>query len=426
MIETASTRSESPHRRHGPHPARHKSSAVAPARPRHCEFDALRATAIILVVTLHAGLAYTQLDIPRLLWGVREPSTHLGFDLFSWWSMGVSVPLFFMIGGFFAAEIYESRGPSGFVKTRVRRIVVPFLVSSATILPLCFFAWAYGWIVTGRCDFSEIRRMRFADVAIEPDLYGPAHLWFLEYLIVMLAAFFVVRHFWRGRGIPAKDGDWIFAPWMPFALAVPTTLLLAIGRGRYGIDVTFDRHNSFVPDPLRLIHYGSFFAFGVGVHRSRATLKRLTGWGHWCLLAVVPIYACRAALLRLDLVKPLDAPGAFALCLLGGLFAWLTVFGVLGLYHRLFHQPSRVVRYVAESSYWIYLIHMPIVGVVQADLFGLRWPTFAKFAVTWVITFAIGIATYEVLVRRRSKPSLTKSDSRIEAGVTSQLALETA
>ena len=158
-------------------------------RPRHPEFDALRGLAILLVVTLHVALAYTRLDIPRLLWGVRDPSTHLGFDLFCWWSMGVSVPLFFAIGGFFASEAEGARGPVEFLKGRARRVVVPLLAVSPVLLPLCFFAWSGGWLASNRCTPHEFWRMRFDDPAIMSDLYGPAHLWFLEYLVPMLGAF---------------------------------------------------------------------------------------------------------------------------------------------------------------------------------------------------------------------------------------------
>ncbi len=65
------------------------------------------------------GARLHEAHVPGLLWAVRDPSPHLGFDLFSWWAMGVSVPLFFTIGGFFAARIHESRGLAGFVANRV-------------------------------------------------------------------------------------------------------------------------------------------------------------------------------------------------------------------------------------------------------------------------------------------------------------------
>ncbi len=404
-------------------------------RPRLAEFDALRGTAILLVVTLHAGLAYTKLDIPRLLWGVRDPSPHLGFDYFSWWAMGVSVPLFFAISGFFAAEVEGSRGPVEFLKGRIRRVVVPLLAVAPVLLPLCFFAWSIGWLATGRATPHEWWRMRFDDPAIMDDLYGPAHLWFLEYLIPMLAAFGWLRkdaadrmarkakirddlavrkaklrgH--RRKKVRAdrpsrsldddpEGGRWLLAWWAPFALAVPTMLLLVVGRVVSGIDLALDRHNSFFLNPLRLVHYSTFFAFGVGLHRARGRLGILAGRGGWYLLAMLPTFAVRAWLLPRDWSGPHGVPEAFAQEFSGALTTWLALFGLLGVYRRYFHRPSATVRYLAEASFWIYLAHLPVVGLIQMDLLDVPWPTAAKFAVTLGLTLGLGLASYEVLVRR--------------------------
>ena len=411
--------------------------AASPSRvrPRHAEFDALRGTAILLVVTLHAALAYTRLDIPRLLWGVRDPSPHLGFDVFCWWAMGVSVPLFFAISGFFAGEVEGVRGPVAFLKSRLRRVVVPMLAVSPVLLPLCFFAWSIGWLASSRATPHEWWRMRFDDPAIQDDLYGPAHLWFLEYLVPMLGAF----GWWRkdqldrearkakiradltvrerkiqsGRGVRKRkiradrepgraastDGGRLLAWWAPLALVVPTALLLALSRGVSGVDAALDRHNSFILGPVRLLYYGTFFAFGVALHRVRGRLDVLEGRGWWYLLASVPAFAVRVALLPLDWSKPLEGPWVLALALSGALTTWLTLFGLLGVYRRHFHRRSSTIRYLADASFWIYLAHLPIVGLIQMDLLHGPLPTVAKFAVVWALTLALGLASYAVFVR---------------------------
>jgi len=372
------------------------------AGPRYPEFDALRATAILLVVTLHSALAYTHHDIPRLLWGVREPSPHTAIDLFCWWAMGVSVPLFFAISGFFAAAVESARGPSAFLAGRVRRVVLPAMASAPVVLPLCFFAWSLGWLATNRCTTTEFRRMRFLDPAIMHELYGPAHLWFLEYLILMLAAFWAVRALDDPgrRRRRTRPGRRLLAWWSPLALAIPSGLLLFVAREASGIDSALDRHNSFLPDPIRLAYYATFFGFGVGAFRDRSRLDALAGRAWWYLAASVPAFVVRAALLPRDWSGPLAEPRAMAMAAAGGLFAWLTLFGLLGLYRRHLARPSPAARYLAGASFWVYLVHLPIVGLIQADLIGVPWPTAAKFALTWALTMTLGLASYHVLARR--------------------------
>jgi len=391
-------------------------------RPRLFEFDALRATAILLVVSLHAALAYPRLDIPRLLWGVREPSSHLGFDWFAWWAMGVSVPLFFAISGFFAAEAERSRGPVGLLRSRARRVVLPMLAAGPILLPLCFFAWAGGWLATGRCTLHEVRRMRFLDPAIEPDLYGPAHLWFLVYLVPMLGAFGWLRKarsdrraagvrdrgLWRKRvrvdraweGAGPGGWRWLLAPWAPLAMAVPTMVLMRFGREFAGVDLALDRHNTFLPSPFRLAHYAAFFACGIGLSRVRDGLGTLAARGWWYLAASVPVFAARAWLLPRDWSGGLGQGGALALAASGALFSWLTVFGLIGVYRRHLARPSRPFRYLAEASFWLYLAHLPVVGLLQVALLQAPVPTALKFAATLATTLALGLASYHVLVRR--------------------------
>jgi len=367
--------------------------------PRSAEFDALRATAIVLVVTLHSALAYTRFDIPRLLWGVREPSGHVGLDLFCWWAMGVSVPLFFAISGFFAAAVEGARGPSAFLRGRVRRVVVPALAAAPILLPLCFFAWSLGWLATYRCTGTEFHRMRFLAPEIMGELYGPAHLWFLEYLIPMLGAFWAVRALDESRRPPRPRGR-LLGWWSPLALAVPTALLLVVSREISGIDAALDRHNSFFPGPVRLLYYSAFFAFGVGVHRDRGRLDAPAARGWWYLAASIPVFAIRAWLLPLDWSEPLAEPWSLALAASGGLFTWLTLFGLIGVYRRHLARPSAAARYLAESSFWLYLVHLPIVGLVQVDLLRAPIPAAAKFAIVWALTVGLGLASYHVLVRR--------------------------
>src|SRR5205807_1189020 len=76
------------------------------------------------------------------------------------------------------------------------------------------------------------------------------------------------------------------------------------------------------------------------------------------------------------------------------------VFGLIGVYRRHLARRSRPIRYLAEASFWLYLAHMPVVGLVQAALIPFPMPTALKFALTLATTLSLGLASYQVLVRR--------------------------
>ncbi len=355
---------------------------------------------MLMVVLIHSALAYTRVGLPGLLWGVRQPSGRGELDVFVWCSMGVSMPLFFALSGFLAAQVEASRGPRAFLAGRVRRIVVPMAVLGPTILVLCFFAWALGWLATGLCGYNEIRRMVFLHPAIERELYGPAHLWFLEYLVPMLAAFGLVRLVRPSRRAPDGRPGPTLAWWAPIILAVPTAALLAMARARGLGDLPLNRHNSFAIDPVRLAYYAAFFGFGVALFRARGSLDALGRRGWWYLLAAAPMALARVGLLPIAWSGRGGDWAVPALIASTSLGAWLGLFGLLGVARRHLARPSKAAGYVAEASFWVYLAHLPIVGLVQADLAPLAWPAEAKFAATALLTLGLTLGSYGVLARR--------------------------
>jgi peptidoglycan/LPS O-acetylase OafA/YrhL len=160
-----------------------------------------------------------------------------------------------------------------------------------------------------------------------------------------------------------------------------------------------DRSNSFSPEFYRLLHNSIFFVAGVMLHQLRDDLGRLVHWGWRYLILSVPVFLWRAFLLQHDLIRPLTWPGDFALALAGAIFAWLITFGMLGLALAVFRQPRPALRYLADSSYWVYLCHLPLVGLLQLDLLPLAMPASFKFAAVLSVTMALCLASYQVMVR---------------------------
>jgi peptidoglycan/LPS O-acetylase OafA/YrhL len=355
---------------------------------------------MLLVVVAHAALAYVELRIPRLLWAVRDPARSWVFDALFWASVSVAMPAFFCLSGLFAAKIIAERGPGGFARDRARRIGMPFLAALVTVLPLSLVAWSAGWLRSGRCTWPQLRNMRFLDPVIRSELIGPAHLWYLEYLIVLLALFGLARR-WRRRGSGLEvGGGWLLHPLAPLAAAVPTALILWAGHARLGVDGVADLRNSFLPAPFRWAHHAWFFLVGTWLHGHRDRLDRLARQWWWRLGLCVPVFVVRFGLLQRDLQTPLQGAESGALAAAGALFGWLALFGSIGLFQRLLNRPRPAVRYVADASYWIYLVHFPIVGLLQVDLARSPLPGGLKFAIVLATTLALGFASYQTLVRR--------------------------
>ena len=48
------------------------------------------------------------------------------------------------------------------------------------------------------------------------------------------------------------------------------------------------------------------------------------------------------------------------------LMMWTWIFAVMGFFIRHRRQPSPAWRYVSDSSYWLYLVHLPLILCLQA------------------------------------------------------------
>jgi membrane-bound acyltransferase YfiQ involved in biofilm formation len=42
------------------------------------------------------------------------------------------------------------------------------------------------------------------------------------------------------------------------------------------------------------------------------------------------------------------------------LVPWLLIFGLTGLFIRYLNRPIPLIRYISDASYWIYLVHPPV------------------------------------------------------------------
>ena len=106
--------------------------------PRRYDLDALRATAMLLGIVLHAGLSFTPFP-----WAVQD-ERQSGFFWFLFASIhGFRMPVFFVLSGFFTAMLWRRRGLKSLLSHRFRRVLLPFLLGLVTIVP------AVNWISGG-------------------------------------------------------------------------------------------------------------------------------------------------------------------------------------------------------------------------------------------------------------------------------------
>ena len=46
-------------------------------------------------------------------------------------------------------------------------------------------------------------------------------------------------------------------------------------------------------------------------------------------------------------------------------YSWLMIFGFIGFFKMICSKPQKWIRFISNSSYWLYLVHMPLVDLLQ-------------------------------------------------------------
>lgn len=367
--------------------------------------DATRAFALLLGVVFHACLSFMPVFIG---WAVQDVSTSPLVPMFMTVSHAFRMETFFLLAGFLGHLTLHRKGSGDFVRSRLIRVLVPFVVGWFLLRPLLISGWIMGNAsLRGDVDIWAGLLGGIQSLSTLPaGMFTGTHLWFLYYLAMITALTLTVRRLLAATGSLGDavrrfaDGvvAWLAAsPFSLMILAIPTAGVLWF-MNSWGMD-TPDK--SLRPHLPALAIYGGFFVLGWMLSRQRELITPFARLApvRW-ILAGIGI----AAILLLGRIESDPAhrhyvAAHFAYALGYALTMWSLVFLTIGVFGKLCQRPNAIVRYVADSSYWMYLIHLPIVVWLQVAVAELPLNWSLKLAIVSTATIAISLFTYEAFVR---------------------------
>jgi peptidoglycan/LPS O-acetylase OafA/YrhL len=367
--------------------------------------DATRAFALVLGVVFHASLSFMPIFIG---WAVQDVSTSPLVAMFMTASHSFRMETFFLLAGFFSHLTFHRKGAGEFARSRVLRIVVPFVVGWFILHPLLVSGWIMGSAsLHGSVDVRAGLRGGLQSLSTLPaGIFTGSHLWFLYYLGLITSMVLGARGLLKATGswhiklVQAADAvvAWLACSRVSVVLlAIPTAATLWFMRS-WGMDTP---DGSLLPHLPALAIYGGFFSLGWMLNRRREWISqfaRLTP-ERW-IQATLAI----AAVLLLDPIQrdpghPHYDVAHVVYALSYALAMWSLVFIFICIFATLCSRPNDFIRYVADSSYWMYLIHLPVVIWLQVAVAELPPHWSLKLAFISTVTIAISLLTYDVLVR---------------------------
>jgi peptidoglycan/LPS O-acetylase OafA/YrhL len=378
---------------------------IRPDRLRLHGLDTLRGIAALLVVLLHAGVPYMTRPLSHLVWPAIDGCPCPVIDAIVWCIECFIMPLFFVLAGFLSAGLLALNGPRAFLEHRTKRLLWPQIAATITILPFCFYLWAWGWVADG---LFAPRGFFIVGVPSElkAEMWGTAHLWFLEYLYIYCVVLWgatLLRD--RMPNFEMASGQWqdrlrgridrmMLSPLKPLLPAIPCALILYRDPR-----IVLGFYQTFLPVASKLLYYAIYYFTGVSIHRHHRSLFLQARYGKRFLAAAAALFALVLPAIHQYQTAGLTGFSRAYLAVMLALFAWLATYGLLGSFLLARRGYNAVTKYLAEASYWVYLIHLPFVVLAQIALAPAPIPALLKFAVSGAATTSLALLTYQAFVR---------------------------
>ena len=219
------------------------------------------------------------------------------------------------------------------------------------------------------------------------------HLWFLYFLCWFVGGFAIIVSLATGfklRPIPRK----LITGWWRYLWLIPLTSVLQffmVEPDGFGPDTSL----GLLPLPAVFIYYAIFFGYGALYFSSDDEQVAVGRW--WWLKIAIGLAIVFPMGLTMRASEGLLDRVLFSIVQVS--FAWLMTFGLLGLFYRFFSTNRPWVRYLSDASYWMYLIHIPFIVLVQYWVSRWQFPASLKFAFVCTFTTIILLMSYQALVR---------------------------
>ena len=375
-----------------------------PGNASHIQYNVaigyLRAFVTMLVLAHHAVLAYhpfapapstSLLTEPRLwpAFPVVDAQRWSGFSLLVGFNDIFFMSLMFFLSGLFLWKSLQRKGSGPFLRNRMFRLGLPFVVAAALVAPLAYYP---AYLQTGHRGLAGFWQ-QWISLGNWPA--GPA--WFVWVLLTfdcVAAVLFILMPNWGevlGRLLsrPSQRPITFFAILVGASAAAYIPLALVFTPFRWTVFGPFFFQTS------RILHYLVYFLVGVGIGAAGLERGLLARDGKlargWTLCTGGALFAFGLA----------GAVFIVAISAQNSPYLWVTLGGIsftlscaassiafLALFVR-FAKPRKMFDSLRENAYGIYLIHYAIVSWLQYALLRAQLSAIEKAFIVFTGTLAL-------------------------------------
>jgi Acyltransferase family len=372
--------------------------AAPKAKARNLSLDRAR-TFLTLVVVLHHAV------IPYTYFGHTDAKSWIGFDCVVLATDSFFMAMFFFLSGLFVWPGIARKAPQIFLRDRLLRLGLPFVIAAFTIIPLAYYA-----LELREFPGTPFGAFWWTTVTLGPWPSGP--IWFIWVLLAFdLTASLLYRisptlldpiNRLSLRGFDRPAVFWLFLTAVTAIGYIPSLVY-------FGVNHWFE-FGPFSVQASRVLLYAFYFFAGAGVGAANFERGVLSADGAlprtrwlWVIATLIP-YGLMWGMIyvkREILGNPAMLPDWYQVFygLFFVLFSASIMFTILAFFlHSKAEGPNLLDRMQADA-YGMFLVHYPIVLWLQYWLFDYDLPAIIKAAVAFVLTVILSWAVTAALRR---------------------------
>lgn len=375
--------------------------------------DNLRTFMIFLVILFHAGGVYEDSGIWAFFWIVDDPATNEVSGLFNIILDILMMPMLFFISGYLAPLSLRSRQAWPLIKTKAKRLLVPWAIAVLTLIPL------YKIIFLSSRHLPQEHWTTYFHWS--NGMWSQNWLWFLPVLFCFNALYVLMMKTKIQRLNLSLKGSLAVAFLMGYGYCVGMDLF---GLQGWTLNAWLNFQNERV-----FIYFLAFVMGAVCFTRKvfaakpeRHTLYLFVNATVW-LPVLIYIYFQR---------HPWLYPGSVIVSELSDrLILWFSyLLSLMCLmvittitFRRYANRSGRFTRELNQNAYGVYILHVIVMGAMAWLLLNTTIPSLAKHLILTASTFAVCQAIVSVYRRTIHALSSHKLEVSIMKTVTTALCL---
>lgn len=354
--------------------------------------DNFRTFLILLVVVLHSGLVY-EFTLENS-WIVVDPVKNNNIGLIRMYLDLFIMFYIFFISGYFVPASVKKQDSFDYIKSKFKRIMVPWIIAVLTLIPAYKFIFLYSRGLPQEEWYTYFHWFERAGSDLSFYANNPIQnwLWFLPVLFIFQIIYLALY----------KMN--VFKINISLKTAVALTFLIGTA---YGFSISMLGLTGWYHSALlhfqreRLLVYFLSFLLGTLCYKLKifGGNNRNKKWyiiSNIVLTISLGVFTAFALNIFFNLIDPdrkfyfisghMDSLVYYA----SGMLSMLTLLHVLMYTFRFsLNKTNAILSELSRNSYSVYIIHLIVLGVIALTLLGTGLPAFIKFILLSLLTFVI-------------------------------------